>query len=92
MELVISKDHIDCFALVTGDSDFTPLVSKLREHDKYVLGIGMRDSSSKLLIGSCDEFVFYEELVDQNVRRASEQLAKSGKVRGGSEEASLGED
>jgi uncharacterized protein (TIGR00288 family) len=74
MEVVISKEHIDTFALVTGDSDFTPLVAKLREHDKRVIGIGVRDSSSKLLINSCDEFIFYEEIEEPSPVVVSEKL------------------
>ncbi|MBL4849062.1 MAG: NYN domain-containing protein [Planctomycetes bacterium] len=92
MELVISQGHIDTFALVTGDSDFTPVVASLRMHDKHVIGIGVKDSSSKLLINSCDEFIFYEELDGVSVSRARasantrERLARSQKVtkpRGG---------
>lgn len=87
MELVISKEHIDTFALVTGDSDFTPLVSSLREHDKHVVGIGVRDSSSKLLIESCDEFIFYDEIEGVSGKRdrakERERLATSSKVKGG---------
>lgn len=74
MDVVISKEHVDTFALVTGDSDFTPLVAKLREHDKRVIGIGVKDSSSKLLIDSCDEFIFYDELEDISVAEASAKL------------------
>jgi uncharacterized protein (TIGR00288 family) len=69
MDVVISKEHVDTFGLITGDSDFSPLVSKLREHDKYVIGLGLRDSSSKLLTENCDEFIFYEELVAAAPRR-----------------------
>lgn len=65
MDLCYSKDHIDTFVLVTGDSDFSPLVSKLRENDKRVIGIGMKNSSSKLLIGNCDEFIFYDDIFSQ---------------------------
>lgn len=74
MDVVISKEHVDTFALVTGDSDFTPLASKLRELDKRVIGIGVKDSTSKLLIEACDEFIFYDELEDVNVKEASEKL------------------
>jgi uncharacterized protein (TIGR00288 family) len=83
MELIISKEHIDTFCLVTGDSDFTPLVGKLREHDKHVVGIGMKDSSSKLLIESCDEFVYYDELdgVSDTREKAKQKLVTSGKVK-----------
>ncbi len=62
MDLCYSKDHIDVFVLVSGDSDFSPLVSKLRENNKEVIGVGMKGSSSKLLIANCDEFIFYEDL------------------------------
>jgi len=65
MDLCYSKHHIDAFVLVTGDSDFSPLVSKLRENDKRVIGIGMKNSSSKLLIGNCDEFIFYDDIYSQ---------------------------
>ncbi len=62
MDLCYSKEHIDVFVIVSGDSDFSPLVSKLKENGKHVIGLGMKDSSSELLIGNCDEFIFYEEL------------------------------
>jgi uncharacterized protein (TIGR00288 family) len=85
MEMIITSPHIDTFALVTGDSDFTPLVSKLREHDKHVIGIGVKKSSSKLLIESCDEFVFYDEIAgthsDSKRKQAGVTLAKSTKVK-----------
>lgn len=63
MDVVINREHVDTFALISGDSDFSPLVTKLREHDKYVIGIGLRDSSSTLLADNCDEFIFYEDLL-----------------------------
>ena len=63
LDLCYSKQHINTFALVSGDSDFSPLVSKLRENDKYVIGIGAKKSSSELLVANCDEFVFYEDLM-----------------------------
>lgn len=81
MELVISKEHIDTFVLVSGDSDFTPLVSKLREHDKRVIGIGVKQATSKLLVDSCDEFVFYDEIEDPDTTR--EKIEKSQKIKGG---------
>jgi len=62
MDLCHAKEHIDTFALVSGDSDFSPLVSKLRENDRYVIGLGVKSSSSELLVGNCDEFIFYEDL------------------------------
>jgi len=63
MELSYTKPHIDAFALVSGDSDFSPLVSKLRENGKHTIGIGVKNSTSKLLIDNCDEFVLYDDLI-----------------------------
>jgi uncharacterized protein (TIGR00288 family) len=63
LELCHAKQHIDLFALLTGDSDFSPLVAKLKENDKRVMGVGVKSSSSKLLIQSCDEFIYYDDLV-----------------------------
>ena len=63
LDLCYSKDHIDCFALLTGDSDFSPLVSKLKENDKRVIGCGVKQSTSSLLISNCDEFIYYDDLV-----------------------------
>ena len=62
MELCYSKDHIDTFVIVSGDSDFSPLVSKLRENNKRVIGVGVKNSSSHLLINNCDEFIFYDNI------------------------------
>jgi hypothetical protein len=71
MDLCYSKEHIDTFVIVSGDSDFSPLVSKLRENDKRVIGVGMKNSSSRLLIGNCDEFIFYDDIIRQKARRLS---------------------
>ncbi len=68
MDLAYSKEHIDAFALVSGDSDFSPLVSKLRENNKFVIGLGVKSSSSELLVGNCDEFIFYEDLIREAKR------------------------
>lgn len=62
IDLCYSKDHIDTFVIVSGDSDFSPLVSKLKENGKRVIGLGMKESSSNLLIDNCDEFIYYEDL------------------------------
>src|SRR2546430_6992964 len=62
MDLAHSKDHIDTFVIVSGDSDFSPLVSKLKENGKHVIGLGMQDSTSELLRDNCDEFIYYEDL------------------------------
>jgi uncharacterized protein (TIGR00288 family) len=63
MDLVALKGHITTFVICSGDSDFSPLVSKLKENDKSVIGIGVKNSTSNLLISNCDEFIFYEDLV-----------------------------
>lgn len=62
MELSYAKDHIDTFVVVSGDSDFTPLISKLKENGKTVIGVGMKESTSDLLAANCDEFIYYEDL------------------------------
>ncbi len=62
LELSYTKEHIDTFVIVSGDSDFSPLVSKLKENGKHVIGLAMRESTSDLLITNCDEFIFYEDL------------------------------
>ena len=62
MDLAYSKEHINTFVIVSGDSDFSPLVSKLKENGKYVIGLGMQNSTSDLLRDNCDEFLYYEDL------------------------------
>jgi uncharacterized protein (TIGR00288 family) len=63
LDLCYTKEHINTFAIVSGDSDFSPLVSKLRENAKTVIGVGVKSSTSDLLISNCDEFIFYDDLV-----------------------------
>lgn len=67
LDLCYTKSHIDAFVIISGDSDFSPLISKLKENGKSVIGIGVRGSASSLLIGNCDEFIFYEDLVQIKV-------------------------
>src|SRR5438067_2491953 len=62
MDLAYSKEHIDTFVIVSGDSDFSPLVSKLKENGKHVIGLGMQESTSELLRDNCDVFIYYEDL------------------------------
>ena len=62
MDLSYSKEHLDTFVILSGDSDFSPLVSKLKENNKYVIGVGVKNSSSALLIDNCDEFIYYEDV------------------------------
>src|SRR3989442_1503263 len=63
LDLCYTKSHVDTFVIISGDSDFSPLVSKLRENDKTVIGVGVKNSSSDLLVANCDEFIFYDDLV-----------------------------
>jgi len=76
LDLCYTKSHVDTFVIVSGDSDFSPLVSKLRETAKTVIGVGVKNSSSDLLINNCDEFIYYDDLV-----RADEQKRRAAKKR-----------
>ncbi len=86
LDLCYTKSHIDGFVIISGDSDFSPLISKLKENGKSVIGIGVRGSASSLLISNCDEFIFYEDLVP--VKVAAHKAAKkvSGKPAAAPEE------
>ncbi|MDJ0928170.1 MAG: NYN domain-containing protein [Gammaproteobacteria bacterium] len=76
IDLCYAKTHIDVFALLTGDSDFSPLVSKLKENDKRVLGCGVRNSTSNILAASCDEFVYYDDLIEVSRKRSTRKTKK----------------
>ena len=83
LDLCYTKTHVDLFVVVTGDSDFSPLVNKLRENGKTVIGVGVKSSSSNLLIENCDEFIYYDDLVrDRQRRSASAQKKRSSGGRG----------
>src|ERR671916_642434 len=69
LDLCYTKSHMDTFVIISGDSDFSPLVSKLRENAKTVIGVGVKNSSSDLLIANCDEFIYYDDLVRQDESR-----------------------
>ncbi|MBN8248785.1 MAG: NYN domain-containing protein, partial [Verrucomicrobia bacterium] len=71
LDLCYTKSHVDTFVLITGDSDFSPLVSKLRENNKTVIGVGVKKSTSDLLIANCDEFIYYDDLVREKPKRAT---------------------
>ncbi|MFL6650333.1 MAG: NYN domain-containing protein [Sulfurifustaceae bacterium] len=71
LDLCYTKSHVDTFVIVSGDSDFSPLVSKLRENNKVVIGVGVKNATSDLLISNCDEFIFYDDLVRDKKRRSS---------------------
>src|SRR5262247_2062316 len=79
LDLCYTKSHVDTFVLITGDSDFSPLVSKLRENDKTVIGVGVKNSTSDLLINNCDEFIYYDDLVreEKQKRRAAKKRRES---------------
>jgi uncharacterized protein (TIGR00288 family) len=80
LDLCYQKSHIDVFALLSGDSDFSPLVAKLKENDKRVIGCGIKSSTSDLLIGSCDEFIYYDDLVRQS-EKPKRPAPRSGESR-----------
>ena len=69
LDLCYTKEHVDTFVIISGDSDFSPLVSKLRENDKTVIGVGVKNSTSELLIANCDEFILYDDLVRRQPAR-----------------------
>ena len=69
LDLCYTKAHVDTFVIVSGDSDFSPLVSKLRENDKIVIGVGVKKSTSDLLVAACDEFIYYDDLVREQKKR-----------------------
>ena len=71
LDLCYTKSHVDTFVIISGDSDFSPLVSKLRENNKTVIGVGVKKSSSDLLIANCDEFIYYDDLVREQPRKQS---------------------
>src|SRR4026207_1518743 len=75
LDLCYTKSHVDTFVIISGDSDFSPLVSKLRENAKTVIGIGVKKSTSDLFISNCDEFIYYDDLVrtDLMKRRAQKK-------------------
>jgi hypothetical protein len=69
LDLCYTKEHVDTFVIFSGDSDFSPLVSKLRENNKIVIGVGVKNSTSDLLIANCDEFIYYDDLVRRQTPR-----------------------
>ena len=96
LDLCYTKSHVDAFVIVSGDSDFSPLVSKLRENDKVVVGLGVKNSTSELFISNCDEFIFYDDLVREQPakrrrKRAASPAADRKKPEEGEEPKSSGE-
>jgi len=94
LDLCYTKEHIDTFVIISGDSDFSPLVSKLRENAKAVIGVGVKSSTSDLLMNNCDEFMFYDDLVAdlKPVRRRQRGGKGRSKVVGSVEQSKQGEE
>jgi len=82
LDLCYTKSHVDTFVIISGDSDFSPLVSKLRENNKIVIGVGVKNSTSDLLIANCDEFIYYDDLVraGEKQRRAKKKAPAKKKA------------
>ena len=81
LDLCYTKSHVDIFVIISGDSDFSPLVSKLRENNKIVIGVGVKDSTSDLLMSNCDEFIFYDDLIRESEKpRRSRRKATTKKA------------
>jgi uncharacterized protein (TIGR00288 family) len=76
LDLCYTKSHVDTFVIISGDSDFSPLVSKLRENAKKVIGVGVKNSTSDLLVANCDEFIFYDDLVREQQRAAAKRESR----------------
>ena len=81
LDLCYTKEHIDTFVIISGDSDFSPLVSKLRENAKTVIGVGVKQSTSELLMSNCDEFIYYDDLAAASTSRKSKSSKQSGRKR-----------
>jgi len=80
LDLCYTKGHVDTFVIVSGDSDFSPLVSKLRENAKTVIGVGVKNSTSDLFINNCDEFIYYDDLVRKEPSKARRRTAASSRA------------
>ncbi len=85
LDLCYTKSHVDTFVVISGDSDFSPLVSKLRENNKIVIGVGVKESTSNLLIANCDEFIYYDDIIRQAERRKPRKKKTNGKKENGDE-------
>ena len=81
LDLCYTKEHIDTFVIISGDSDFSPLVSKLRENAKTVIGVGVKQSTSDLLMSNCDEFIYYDDLAAESTTRKTQSSKQSGRKR-----------
>ncbi len=83
LDLCYTKAHVDTFVIVSGDSDFSPLVSKLRENNKTVIGVGVKNSTGDIFISNCDEFIFYDDLVREQRRRRADGETRATPSRNG---------
>jgi len=83
LDLCYTKSHVDTFVIISGDSDFSPLVSKLRENNKIVIGVGVKSSTSDLLIANCDEFIYYDDLVRKEEQRSGRKKAPAASPSAG---------
>jgi uncharacterized LabA/DUF88 family protein len=93
LDLCYTKSHVDTFVILSGDSDFSPLVSKLRENAKTVIGVGVKNSSSDLLIANCDEFIYYDDLVrEDEAKRRAARKRKEARPAAATKEAAPTED
>ena len=81
LDLCYTKSHVNTFVIISGDSDFSPLVSKLRENAKTVIGVGVKNSTSDLLISNCDEFIFYDDIVREQTQKTTKKKARPAKAR-----------
>jgi len=86
LDLCYTKGHVDTFVILSGDSDFSPLVSKLRENAKTVIGVGVKNSSSDLFINNCDEFIYYDDLVRTKPARTRRRAAAAAAAKADADE------
>lgn len=87
LDLCYTKAHVDTFVIISGDSDFSPLVSKLRENNKEVIGVGVKHSSSDLLVANCDDFIYYDDLVREKAPKRSPRKKTAAKATRGTRTA-----
>jgi len=92
LDLCYTKEHVDTFVIISGDSDFSALVSKLRENNKLVIGVGVKNSTSDLLISNCDEFIFYDDLVRESEKPRRSRRKAAARKKGKKEAVSAEDD
>ncbi len=92
LDLCYTKSHVDTFVIISGDSDFSALVSKLRENNKVVIGVGVKESTSDLLIANCDEFIYYDDLARESEKHRKKKKKKTGKTTAVRKRSTKGEE